>query len=236
MASCVELLNEFNVVCTRADGRDKLARIAQYLARSLFGITTWMEPTAGSRLSEINLRTRYVMTELGSARRTHRWCKEFPVIQSLPKSFRIKNPVDRVLEISQKVSLIVFLICDHVSFLQQLQILKGGKRAGVGIGQLGLKFVCFSHLVSAIVHVKQFSKKIRSTDARRSAADRQKHAIATLKYLLLVLQTAHLSSLYQSHDAVVGVAGAITGYIDLMAQWPERRSALVTVDAGRRST
>eukprot|EP00927_Polykrikos_kofoidii_P056917 TRINITY_DN51004_c0_g1_i1.p1 TRINITY_DN51004_c0_g1~~TRINITY_DN51004_c0_g1_i1.p1 ORF type:complete len:253 (-),score=39.74 TRINITY_DN51004_c0_g1_i1:151-855(-) len=227
-----DLFNEFNVVCTKAEGRDKLARVGQYAARFVFGVTTWMEPTTGSKLLEINTHAKSVMSQLASARRTHRWCKEFPVIQSIPKSFQIADPVDRILEVVQKVSLATFMIVDHFAFLKQLKILKGGKRAGTGTVQLGLRFFCLSNAVSAIIQAKKLYKiKVKADDDGKSATERYNCAKTIFKHLLLVLQTAHLSLLYQTHDALVGFAGMISSYIDLMGQWPERKKVAAVADA-----
>jgi len=41
--------------------------------------------------------------------------------------------------------------------------------------------------------------------------------------LLLMLQTAHLSRVYETSDVLVGLAGIITSGMDVMAQWPVRQ-------------
>merc|ERR1719230_1701442 len=85
-------LSDFNVLCTKAEGRDKIARFFQYLARAIVGFLAYAQPKAGTLLAGLETRARTVMVQLAGARRTFRWCKEFPVIQNLPKSLEIKNP------------------------------------------------------------------------------------------------------------------------------------------------
>lgn len=117
------------------------------------------------------------------------------------------------------------MIIDHVGFLKQLKILKGGKRAGSGTIQLGLKFFCFSNAVAAIAQAKKYFKSKASeakgeSDMKKRGADEWKCLQTIFKHLLLVLQTAHLSLLYQSGDTLVGLAGMITSLMDIDGQWP----------------
>jgi len=225
-------MDNFNVLCTKAEGRDKLARFFQYAARALVGLSSMAAPKAGSRLSLVEGHARTAMVNLAGARRTHRWCKEFPVIKSIPKSLSIKDPVDRVLDLLQKVSLATFMLIDHVGHMKQWKILPGGKRAGAGTIQLGLKFFCFSNFIGALTQMKKFLALASS-----SSEDRRRDEFTCLKtafkHLLLVLQTAHLSLLYQSHDALVGFAGMITSCMDLQAQWPAAIAAPPAASKGQ---
>jgi len=225
-ASMAEMsIDNFNLLCGKAEGRDKLARFFQYSARAFVGLSSFASPTAGSKLSMVEGHARTAMVQLAGARRTHRWCKELPVIQSIAKSFAIKNPVDRVLDLLQKVSLATFMVVDHVGHMKQWKILPGGKRAGAGTIQLGLKFFCFSNMIGALVQMKKFFALAASQED--TSKDELSCLKTAFKHVLLVLQTAHLSLLCQSHDAVVGLAGMITSYMDLKAQWPAAKPAMV---------
>eukprot|EP00429_Kryptoperidinium_foliaceum_P073408 CAMPEP_0176227220 /NCGR_PEP_ID=MMETSP0121_2-20121125/22657_1 /TAXON_ID=160619 /ORGANISM="Kryptoperidinium foliaceum, Strain CCMP 1326" /LENGTH=249 /DNA_ID=CAMNT_0017566497 /DNA_START=292 /DNA_END=1041 /DNA_ORIENTATION=- len=222
-------IDNFNVLCTKAEGRDKLARLFQYSARAFVGLASLAAPKAGSKLSSLEGHARTAMVQLAGARRTHRWCKELPVIQSIPKSLSIKDPVDRVLDLLQKVSLATFMIVDHVGHMKQWKILPGGKRAGAGTIQLGLKFFCFSNMVGALVQMKKFFALAASND---SMGKLEMACLKTaFKHMLLVLQTAHLSLLCPSHDALVGVAGMITSFMDVKAQWPAAKPVAAAVAA-----
>merc|ERR1712032_136401 len=150
------------------------------------------------------------------------WCKEFPVVQSIPKSLAIADPIDRVLDLFQKISLATFMMIDHVGHMKQWKILPGGKRSGSGTIQLGLKFFCFSNFIGALVQLKKLFKLNMSQDDK--TIEKKKCMETVFKHLLLVLQTAHLSLLYQTHDAIVGVAGMITSSMDFLAQWPAKKA------------
>jgi len=222
-------IDGFNTLCTKAEGRDKVARFFQYTARAIVGFSSMAAPKAGSKLSTVEGHARTAMVQLAGARRTHRWCKEFPVIQSIPKCLSIANPVDRVLELCQKVSLATFMMIDHVGHMKQWKILPGGKRSGSGTIQLGLKFFCFSNFIGAVVQIKKLIKLNMAQEDKTS--EKSKCMETAFKHLLIVLQTAHLSLLYQSHDALVGVAGMISSTMDFVAQWPAKKALTSGADS-----
>eukprot|EP00434_Breviolum_minutum_P025941 symbB.v1.2.022934.t1/scaffold2056.1/size90925/8 len=231
-------LAEFNGLLQKAEGRDKLARIFQYSARLLVGSAAYLQPTAlssaaGTLLARLEGHARTVMVQLASARRTHRWMKELPVIQGLPQSFKIDNPLDLVLDVVQKVSLICFLITDHIGMLKQWKILSGGKRAGTGTIQLGLKIFTFCNFVGVVTQLK----KIMDIGLKEEKRDQlAKSWEAVVKHSLLMIQTSHLSLLYQTHDAFVGLCGIITSSIDCYAQIPFKPKAWLHAVADAKDT
>mmetsp|Transcript_115077 Transcript_115077/g.320061 ORF Transcript_115077/g.320061 Transcript_115077/m.320061 type:complete len:136 (-) Transcript_115077:131-538(-) len=125
------------------------------------------------------------------------------------------------------------MIVDHIGHLKQWKILPGGKRAGTGTIQFGLKFFCFSNLVAALSQIKKFLASAGSEDGRREELMCLK---AAFKHLLLALQSAHLSLLYPTHDALVGVAGMVTSGMDLRAQWPAGAPVIPKTKAGAALT
>merc|ERR1712039_220082 len=149
-------------------------------------------------------------------------------IQSIPKSLTIADPIDRLLDFCQKVSLATFMLIDHFGHMKQWKILKGGKRAGAGTIQLGLKFFCLSNFIGAVVQAKKFLALSLSEDSK--GKEKKKCVETAVKHLLLVLQTAHLSRLRETHDALVGVAGMVTSSMDVMTQWPAKKVPPAVVD------
>jgi len=232
MAPPAELtVANFNALCGKSEGRDKIARFCQYAARLLVGLTQMAQLKAGTRLYSVNQMAGNVMKQLASARRAHRWCKEFPVIQAILQSLPTKIPAElsmsfgevaeRGLELLQKVTLATFMIIDHIGWLKQVQLLRGGKRAGTGTIQLGLKFFCASNLLGLIFQLK----KMEDARQKDEGGKQRKCAENALKHAMLVVQTAHLSRTYETHDALVGLLGMITSAMDVLGQWPERKVA-----------
>ncbi|CAK0838929.1 unnamed protein product, partial [Prorocentrum cordatum] len=120
-----------------------------------------------------------------------------------------------------------FLMIDHVGWLKQVKVLGGGKRAGTGTIQLGLKFFCLSNFIGALFQLKKMrdsAAKARESGESGSCEQSKKCAQNAFKHALLVLQTAHLSRLRETHDALVGAAGVVTSAMDVMAQWPEKKA------------
>eukprot|EP00928_Gymnodinium_smaydae_P035464 TRINITY_DN24958_c0_g1_i1.p1 TRINITY_DN24958_c0_g1~~TRINITY_DN24958_c0_g1_i1.p1 ORF type:complete len:267 (-),score=59.12 TRINITY_DN24958_c0_g1_i1:61-756(-) len=216
----------FTALCAKSEGRDKAARFCQYAARFIVGMCGTQPLKAGTQLHQLNELAGNVMKQLAGARRTHRWCKEFPVIQAILQSLptivpqQLSAPVlfDKMMDLVQKVTLATFLCIDHVGWLKQMKILSGGKRAGTGTIQLGLKFFCVSNFIGMVVNAKKYLET-EAGDKRKKAAEN------AIKHGFLVVQTAHLSRAYESHDALVGFLGMITSGMDVMAQWPEEKKA-----------
>jgi hypothetical protein len=133
----------------------------------------------------------------------------------------------------QKVTLSTFLIIDHVGWLKQVKLLRGGKRAGTGTIQLGLTFFCASNLIGMLYQLK----KLHDARAQKEPAKQQKCTENALKHAMLVVQTAHLSRTYETHDALVGFLGMITSGMDVLAQWPAKVKALPPkADKGEEET
>jgi hypothetical protein len=212
-------LDNYNAVCQKAEGRDKLARFFQYAARFVLGMTA--NTKTGTTLKTLNDHARSIMVQLATARRTHRWCKEFPVIQGIPKTLKIQNPLDMILELAQKTTLATFMIIDHIGWLKQMKILSGGKRAGTGTIQLGLSWFCMSNAVAAIIQGKKLAKQISDGGDKDTPQARRTCSETIAKHLFLVVQTAHLSRVYETNDKLVGFLGMITSLQDFMPQWPQ---------------
>merc|ERR1712079_415618 len=124
--------------------------------RTISGLAQIVGPEEGSPLKLMSDKAPEVMKNLAMARRTHRWCKEFPVIMGIPKSLDIPGTVDRILDLVQKIFLASFMIIDHIGWLKQVKVVTGGKRTAAETIQLGLKCLFVSNAIAAIVGVKKF--------------------------------------------------------------------------------
>jgi hypothetical protein len=204
-------------VLQKSEGRDKMGRTVQYATRCIAGTISILDPPKGAVLREIGDRSTDIMKSLSSARRVQRWGKELPAIQSLPKTLQIQNPVDMLMELGQKLTLITFMMCDHLGWLKGLGMFKGGKTSQQMI-QRGLTFFCVSNALSALMNAKKLSAE--EADGKRSALKQN-----VFMHILLVFQTAHLSKTYETHDAFVGACGTITSLMGLKAQWPDAKRA-----------
>jgi len=221
MASAPMELNTINTLFTKSEGRDKVARFFQYLCRFVIGYLTKTGYEKGSSLADLNEQATNVMKQLAGARRAHRFCKEFPVIQAICAQFPLAVPstmsktLDLGVDLAQKISLATFMIIDHVGWLKTVKVLKGGKRAGTGTIQLGLKFFCFSNLLGCFANLKKASELPEDQQGKKPTMLQ-----TAFKHALIVIQTLHLSRTYETNDMLVGAAGMISSFIDAKSQWP----------------
>mmetsp|Transcript_7717 Transcript_7717/g.16958 ORF Transcript_7717/g.16958 Transcript_7717/m.16958 type:complete len:245 (-) Transcript_7717:88-822(-) len=225
-----EVLVKFSELCNRAEGRDKVTRFLQYLARTVFGFTNLAYDRYGLKFTRSNKVALNVMEKLSGARRTHRWFKEIPIIVAAVEGahrrpLHVKDAFDQCLEMSQKATMAAFLVVDHAAWLKQAKLLRGGKRAGVGTVQLGLKFCFASSCIALFRHLKQLCET-RQSEGWHCAGWRWCLALA-VKHFFLAVQAAHLSRLYTSHDMLVGILGMVTSAMDVIAQWPRNEPKAV---------
>jgi len=195
----------------------------------IVGLTQMGQLKAGTRIYWVNELASNIMKQLASARRAHRWCKEFPVIKSIhqslpavvPQPFNVPTFVDRSLELMQKVTLSFFLVIDHIGWLKQVKLLSGGRRAGSGTIQFGLKFFCASNALGAALQLK----RCRDAQVNNDEGKQRKCLQTAMKHMFLVVQVAHLSRSYETHDALVGMLGMVTSGMDVLGQWPAQSPA-----------
>lgn len=207
-------LTGVNGLLGKAEGRDKLARVFQYGSRMIVGMVELSGAPKGSALMELKDRAGDVQKTLGGARRTHRWGKEIPLIQGLPKSMELlkTSPVDWFLEMVQKINQLGYLLCDHLAWLKQQKIVTSGASAADTIKR-GMAFFLVCNGTAAIINFKKYNKE--KDEGKKSTA-----LTATFKHLLICIQCAHNSAIYETHNALVGFTGVLSSLIDTRTQWP----------------
>lgn len=204
------------VFFNKSEGRDKLARTVQYGSRMMVGLTTLAgleDPT----IKLVNEKSGLMLSQLGLARRTHRWFKEIPVIQSIPASLKLKDPLEKAMDFLQKVTLASFLIIDHYGWIKQIGLIKRGKPTDTI--WFGLKFFAVSNMVATVYNIY----KLQKVDASK-IEERAKLRTLIFKHAALSIQISHVSKLRESHDALAGFLGVITSFMDAKEQWPKAKA------------
>lgn len=207
-------LSNIIVFLNKSEARDKLARIVQFGSRGLVGATTELLGLADPRVRLVNGRASNLMSTLALARRSHRWCKEFPVIQQIPASLKIADPISMVLDTAQKVTLATFLIVDHYGWLKQAKVLNGKAQDTIWFG---LKFFMVSNMISTVYN----AYKLKNTDESK-VEERKKLRLLVLKHAMMSIQIAHVSNTRKTSDFLVGILGVITSIMDAKEQWPKK--------------
>lgn len=201
----------------KSEGRDKLGRVFQYGSRMIVGLVELSGAPKGSPLMELKERAADVQKTLGGARRTHRWGKEIPVIQSLPGTLKLlqTSPLDFALEMFQKLNQLGYLLFDHLAWLKQQKLFVAGKSAADTVKTAMTFFLC-CNAAATVIQLKKYSNE--KDEGKKSTA-----LTAAFKHFLVAIQCAHNSTIYETNNAFVGACGIISSYIDLKAQWPNQK-------------
>mmetsp|Transcript_7624 Transcript_7624/g.27947 ORF Transcript_7624/g.27947 Transcript_7624/m.27947 type:complete len:324 (-) Transcript_7624:318-1289(-) len=200
MAPSELCLRSFNAVAQTCEGRDKIVRLFQYGSRLVMGLTV-RSMASGSRPADVNILARRLMVALSDVRRTYRWGKELPVLLAVPKALEVSDRTERLLDVAQKVTLLMYFVIDHIAWLKRARY---GVRWGLDTIQLGLKCFMLSSVFGTLLGAKR------------------KSSLSTVRNGLLAFQAAHISKWRESSDVLVGLAGIVTSIMDLSPLWPER--------------
>lgn len=204
------------------DGRDRIARFIQYMARFMVGCTQDSSDPAARRIRNLGAR---LLTSLGSSRRTFRWGKEVGTILHLRNCWMasLEDPVNRILETSQTIFLLLFLFVDHITWIQQILVgLRGGARS-IQISHRCLALSCMLAVVSGVRRLSSLPKRTTSGQVDGAAQDREEYMFSVVRNCLMTVQLAHSSSLFPTHNMLVGFFGMVSSLMDISKVWPEWR-------------
>ncbi|CAJ1345055.1 unnamed protein product [Effrenium voratum] len=206
MAAAPLSLTCCSAVLQTYEGRDKAARFLQFAARFLVGITSSAQ---GLVLLKLGNDARKLLSAMTTARRTFRLGRELPVLLSVPDVLRRQQLSDRVLELAQKVALVMYFLVDHIGWLKQV---RSGAKSGSKTIQLGLKWLAISSLISMLNEVR----KCRSESGEPCKA----RGFNILRDSLVAVQALHLSRWLEVGDATIGIFGMASSIMDIMRVWP----------------
>jgi len=168
-----------------------------------------------------------IQTTLAWARRTHRWGKEMPHI---PKFVKALTDGD-ILEASQCMVLITFLIQDHMYWLLKVGLLKFQNYTAIQWHRRNLRFITLSHVLNfslcarAIMRIKdKQAKKDPAYTGSDQAVQKANSEIfdnkkMMFRYVLTFIQMLHVSQVKKMDDWYIGLMGMVSSFIDLSKQW-----------------
>mmetsp|Transcript_24421 Transcript_24421/g.53758 ORF Transcript_24421/g.53758 Transcript_24421/m.53758 type:complete len:277 (-) Transcript_24421:257-1087(-) len=210
---------------SKAEARDKVGRIVQYGCRAIQGILAHMDKS--SPWQSIKPLAAEVQTTLAWARRTHRWMKELPHIPALGEAIDTGD----ILEACQRVTIITFLVQDHIYWLLKVGILKFEKYSAIQWHRRNLRFVTVSHVWNFILclrAVKRIQDKQANKDPKytgspealmKAESEIYDNKRMMLRYTLTFFQMLHVSGVKKLDDWYVGIFGMMSSYIDASKQW-----------------
>jgi len=221
----------------------------QYMLRMLGGVLAALPPDAARR--ELATIATKLMTAIGDARRCFRWLKGVSPLLALCEGSATRGEarwVEWTLAVGNKVALIGFLTLDHTRWLRQFGVLQGPHGP---TGRRAMRWLTAAYAfnlllwLSRAVHCAEGREWVRQQRGRlmagagadetrvagldeggeAAAAELQGHLREARKQAMLVLQSAHLGQLLETHDALVGLLGVLTSASDLQALWKKHGHA-----------
>lgn len=217
-------LETLSIVSQSYEARDKTARMFQFMARLVLGLT---QDQNNATTAGLHAAARRFMVSISGSRRTFRWGRELQVLRALVEASKASNLAERLTGVLRHANALMFFSLDHVGWFGQVL---GGMKRGQRMIRLGLKFLTMSCLIA----VAQSTIKLRNLNARvkndpeqwhRADGERQIEKISIVRNGLMAIQVAHLSRLWETHDVFVGSLGIVTSIIDIMSVWPRRKHA-----------
>jgi alpha-D-ribose 1-methylphosphonate 5-triphosphate synthase subunit PhnH len=223
----IENLNVFNSAMGKAEFKEKFGRVLQYGARMISGILTDADKLSPSKdrqdlISKINS----FQSVLGDARRTFRFFKELSVAPTIPKDLQEADPVNLGLTVCSKLSLLAFFMADHYLWLQKAKIVRSGNAADTL--KTAMKFFLVTHTLNFALQMKKLKEMLDSAGTSKySEAKKNQLVQQCVKSLLLMVQAAHISGVFETNNTLVGLAGVISSGMDCKQMW-DAEVALVT--------
>lgn len=212
----MESIEAFNSALTKAEFKDKLARLFQYGCRGVIGLL--VENGLGAK--ETLEMLRLIQGSLGDARRVNRFFKELSIAPSIPKDLEEVDEANRWLTIGNKIALIGFFVTDHIAMLQKWKIVNRSVQPSDTI-KTAMTFFTIAQFAGLLLQLKKLKEEAelegtpKFSKVRRDAA-----GLAAVKAALLVFQGLHVSGIAESRDSLVGAAGIFTSLLDLQSMWP----------------
>lgn len=151
---------------------------------------------------------------MGDSRRTFRFFKELAIAPTIPKDFQESDPVNLGITVCSKLSLLAFFFTDHYLWLQKAKLVKSGQPSETL--KLAMKFFLLTHTLNFALQMKKLKEMLDAAGTPKYNDDK-KNAILQqcIKSLLLMVQAAHLSGVFETTNALVGLAGVISSGMDL---------------------
>jgi hypothetical protein len=122
------------------------------------------------------------------------------------------------LTVTSKLSLLSFFFIDHYLWLQKAKIVKSGKPADTL--KTAMKFFLLTHTLNFALQVKKLKEMLDSAGTPKFSEDKKNLLIQQcVKSLLLMVQAAHLSGVFETSNTLVGFAGLVSSGMDCKQMW-----------------
>ncbi len=122
------------------------------------------------------------------------------------------------LTLSSKLSLLSFFFVDHYLWLQKAKIVTSGKATDTL--KTAMKFFLLTHTLNLALQIKKLKEMFESAGTPKFSEEKKNALIQQcVKSLLLMVQAAHISGVFETSNTLVGLAGVITSGMDCKQMW-----------------
>jgi len=215
-------------------GRDKLYRLVAYS-------TKWIVPLLMLQGvdKDVTDRLNKGASAIGLTRKLIRFFRGVEYVNEGLKSLAIKDDVERYLSIAKNSFLCVWMICDHIQWLNKVGYLKLGETKK--IDELHSKAWLFGLMAGLVIAAYKFNLAVAELKNAESAAQQAGQPIDSKKKqdIAIKRQKATMAIVKNSVDSVIpaqrlqwlpisdlwaGVAGTITSIIGIQDTWPASKN------------
>jgi hypothetical protein len=127
--------------------------------------------------------------------------------------------------VCSKLSLIAFFFTDHYLWLLKAKIVKSGQ-AGDTL-KTAMKFFLITHTLNFALQMKKLKEMMDSAGTPKYSEDKKNALIQQcVKSLLLMVQAAHISGVFETSNTLVGLAGVISSGMDCKQMWEAEAASL----------
>ena len=127
--------------------------------------------------------------------------------------------------VCSKLSLIAFFFTDHYLWLQKAKIVKSGQASDTL--KTAMKFFLITHTLNFALQMKKLKEMMDSFGTPKYSEEKKNALIQQcVKSLLLMVQAAHISGVFETSNTLVGLAGVISSGMDCKQMWEAEAASL----------
>ena len=143
----------------------------------------------------------------------------------MPKDFNEPDPVNLGLTVCSKASLIAFFLTDHYLWLQKAKIVKSGEPSSTL--KTAMKFFLITHTLNFTLQMKKLKELLDAAGTPKYSEEKKNLLIQQcVKSLLMVVQAAHISGVFETNNMLVGLAGVVSSGMDCKQMWDAEVAAV----------
>jgi hypothetical protein len=140
------------------------------------------------------------------------------IAPTIPKDLKETDPVNLGLTVSSKISLLTFFFADHYLWLQKARIIKSGKASDTL--KTAMKFFLITHSLNFALQMKKLKEMLDTAGTPKYNEEKKTQLLQQcVKSLLLMIQAAHISGVFETNNTLVGLAGVISSGMDCKQMW-----------------